>query len=210
MRRYLFIAGVALAVASVASAQDVPRVEVFGGYSYGQIRAYVADQGLSVPGSGPAVFPRFGSNGWTGSVAVNATPWFAVVADVSSLYATATRTLGVTPVTVDMHEHNYLFGPRFSARYGRFTLFAHGLFGVAHASVLVQIPEATPIDIVDTRFAMLVGAGVDLTVYRRQGQSKGAGQELGIRLGEVDWLRTYFIGNRQNNVRLSAGLVFRF
>jgi hypothetical protein len=210
MRTYLLIAGAALIAASVASAQDVPRVEVFGGYSYGSIRAYVADESLYVPGTGPDTFPRFGSNGWTGSVAVNATSWFAVVADVSSLYATPTRTIGVTPVTVDMHEHNYLFGPRFSAHYGPCTIFAHGLFGEAHASVLVKVPEATPIDIVDTRLAMLVGAGVDLTVYRRHGQSKGARRELALRLGEVDWLRTNFIGNRQNNVRLSAGLVFRF
>jgi hypothetical protein len=43
---------------NIASAQDVPRVEVFGGYSYGQIRAYVVDESLFVPGSGPDKLSR--------------------------------------------------------------------------------------------------------------------------------------------------------
>jgi hypothetical protein len=210
VRNTLWIAGLALAVPAVASAQDVPRFEVFGGYSYGSIRAYVADESLGA-GPGTVAFPRFGSNGWTGSVAVNATPWFAVIADVSSLYATPTRTIGVTPVNVNMHEHNYLFGPRLSGRYGRWTIFCQGLFGEGHAWVSVGIPEViTPIRIVNTELAMAAGVGVDLTVYSRKRQTGGAGRELAIRLGQIDWLRTNFVGSRQNNMRLSAGLSFRF
>lgn len=210
MRKTLCIVGLALAVRAVSSAQDVPRVEVFGGYSYGAIRAYLADE--SLPGGGPGVvFPRFGSNGWTGSAAVNATPWFGVIADVSGLSATPTRMIGGTPVNIDMQEHSYLFGPRFSYRRGRWTLFAHGLIGEAHASVAIAVPEVlTPLSIVDTRLAMSAGTGVDITAFSRHRHPKGAGEELAIRIGQIDWLRTYFVGSRQNNVRFSAGLVFRF
>ena len=211
VRKTLWIIGLALAVPAVASAQDVPRIEVFGGYSYGSIRAYAANESLFGAGPGIVSLPRFGSNGWTGSAAVNATPWFAVVADIGGLYATPTMNLGGTPNTIDMHEHNYLFGPRLSGRYGRWTIFGHGLFGEGHASVSAGGPEVqTPARIVNTEFAMIAGVGVDLTVYNRKRHTGGAGQELAIRLGQIDWLRTNFLGSRQNNVRLSAGLVFRF
>lgn len=210
VRNTLWIIGLVLAVPAVASAQEVPRFEVFGGYSYGSIRAYVADESLGAS-PGTVVLPRFGSNGWTGSVACNATPWFAVVAEVGSLYAAPAVTLGVTPVNIDVHEHNYLFGPRLSGRYGRWTIFGHGLFGEGHASVSIGGPEVlTPIRFVDTEFAMVAGAGVDLTVFSRKRPTGGAGRELAVRLGEIDWLRTNFVGSRQNNMRLSAGLSFRF
>ena len=174
VRRTLWIVGLSLAVPAVAAAQGVPRFEVFGGYSYGSLRADVADESLFGAGSGVVAFPRFGSNGWTGSVAVNATSWFAVVADVGGLYATPTRTIGATPVTIDMHEHNYLFGPRFSGRFGRWTLFGHGLFGEGHASVSIVIPEVlTPIRIVNTELAMAAGVGVDLHGVQQKAPSQG-------------------------------------
>lgn len=211
MRKSLWIIGLALVVPLIASAQAVPRVEVFGGYSYLRVRGYVADESLLVPGAGTFAFPNFGSNGWTGSVAVNATRWFGVVADVSGLSGMPTKTIGGAPITIGMREYNYLFGPRFSCRYLRWALFAHALFGEAHASVLIGAPEVlTPIGVVETKFAMAVGTGVDLTVYRQRRNLRGAGQELAIRLGQADWLRTEFVGGHQNNIRISTGLVFRF
>lgn len=211
MRKSLWMVGLSLVVPLVVSAQAVPRVEVFGGYSYMRVRGYAADESLFVPGTGTVAFPNFGSNGWTGSVAVNATRWFGVVADISGLSAMPTRTIGGAPITIGMREHNYLFGPRFTCRYQRWALFAHALFGEAHASVVIGAAEVlTPISIVETKFAMAVGTGVDLTVYRQRHSLKGAGQELAIRLGQADWLRTNFVGGYQNNIRLSTGLVFRF
>lgn len=211
MRKSLWTIGLALAIPAVVSAQKVPRFEVFGGYSYGWINGYVANGSLLGSGTGTYPFPSFGSKGWTGSVAFNATRWFAVVADIGGLYAMPTRTISGMPITIGMHERSYLFGPRFSNRFGRWTVFAHALAGEAHASVLIGGPEVlTPIGIVDTKWAIALGAGVDFTVYRPRGQGHGAGQELAIRLGQADWLRTNLVGSRQDNVRISTGVVFRF
>jgi hypothetical protein len=122
------------------------------------------------------------------------------VADVSGLYGMPTKTIGGMPVTIGMHEYNYLAGPRFSYRFGRWTTFAHGLFGKAHASVVIGGPEViTPIVIIETKFAMAVGGGVDFRVYRK----------LAVR-GQADWLTTHFVGGRQQNLRVVTGLVYGF
>jgi hypothetical protein len=211
VRKILWIVGLTLVAQAIASAQGVPRVEVFGGYSYLRIRGYAADESLLFPGAGTVAFPSFGSNGWTGSVAVHATRWLSAVADVSGLYAEPTRTIGGAPITIGTREHNYLFGPRFSSQYGRWMLFTDALFGEAHARVLIGAPEVlTPIGVVETKFAMAAGMGVDLTVYSRQHHLRGAGQKLDIRLLQADWLRTNFVGSRQDNIRISTGIVFRF
>jgi hypothetical protein len=55
-----------------------------------------------------------------------------------------------------------------------------------------------------------MGTGVDFTAYTRRRHRTDAGQQLAIRLGQIDWLRTNFTASHQNNFRLSAGLVFRF
>jgi len=212
VRKTLWIIGLALVVSAVASAQDVPRVEVFAGYSYGLIHGYVADESLLAPGmTGAFTFPSFGSNGWTGAVTVNATHWLGVVADIGGLDADITRTSGGAPFTIATREHSYLCGPRYLDRYGRWTVFAHVLFGESHAFVSVGYPEVLePIGFVETKFAMAAGMGFDLTVYNRRRHLEGAGQEFAIRLGQADWLRTTFAGSHQDNIRLSAGLVFRF
>lgn len=209
MRKTLWIIGLALAVPAVASAQAVPRVEVFGGYSYGVIRGYVDDQ--LDPGSGTASFPSFGSNGWTGSVAVRATRWLGAVADASGLYTDSTRKIGGTPITLSMREHSYLLGPQFSYRSERWEVFAHALFGEALASVTVSAPEVlTPLSMVGTKFAICAGGGVEYTVYSRRPHLTGAGQQFAIRPMQIDWLRTNFADSHQGNIRLSTGLVFRF
>jgi len=212
VRKVLWIIGLALVVSAVAPAQEVPRVEVFGGYSYGMIHGYIADESLLAPGTtGTFTFPSFGSNGWTGSVTVNATRWLGVVADISGLNTDITKTTGGTPITIGMREHSYLCGPRYFGRYARWTVFAHVLFGESHAFVSVGYPEVlVPIGFVETKFAMAAGMGVDLRVYSRQRHLEGAGQEFAIRLGQADWFRTTFAGSHQDNIRISAGLVFRF
>ena len=104
MRKTFWILGPAMVVPMVVSAQAVPRVEVFGGYSYMQVRGYAADESLFVPGSGTVSFPSFGSNGWATGVAVNVTRWFGVAADISGLYGMPTKTIGGAPITIGMRE----------------------------------------------------------------------------------------------------------
>ena len=107
-----------------------------------------------------------------------------------------------------------MFGPRISWRdHDRFTPFLQVLGGVARADevtptacnvpILACIPLPT-----ETAFAMTAGGGLDYKLNHR----------FALRLFQAEYLLTRFqdptspTGDHgwQNNVRLSAGIVFRF
>lgn len=90
-------------------AQDTPRAEVFGGYSYFR------------PEGGGANF-----NGWNAQVAGNLNNWFSLVGDFSGHYA--------SPSGVDLSAHFFTGGPRVSYRKDSFTVFGHALVGGARVS----------------------------------------------------------------------------
>jgi opacity protein-like surface antigen len=95
-----FIFAIALCLPLAAAAQETPKAEVFGGYSYFR-------------GDLDANF-----HGWHSSVAGNLNNWFGVTGDVSGHYVE------------NVNLHLFLFGPRFSYRKGdRVTPFAQTLVG---------------------------------------------------------------------------------
>lgn len=75
-------------------------------------------------------------------------------------------------------------GPRFTYRRGPVTPYAHFMFGGAFGGD-------------DTEGAIVFGGGVDAKVSKH----------VAIRIAQVDYVATTF---RSNNVRISAGVVFRF
>src|SRR5260370_29597 len=87
MRKLACLCGLVLALAVSASAQDYPKAEVFGGYSYLH---------TSILGTG------FSSNGASGSISVNPNNWVGLVGDFG-VYHNSTGA-GANTVT-------YLFGP---------------------------------------------------------------------------------------------------
>jgi len=101
-----------LALAVSASAQDYPKAEVFGGYSYLH---------TSVLGTG------FSSNGASGSISINPSNWVGLVGDFGVYHRSVLGT-GVNTVT-------YLFGPKFAYRHSdKLTPYFHFLLGGAHVS----------------------------------------------------------------------------
>lgn len=171
---------------AAAHAQEGPtKIDVFAGYSYLRAR----------PSTSSA--DDFSLNGGSASVAYNVNNWLSGVADFGGYH-----TGSILGTGTDGTLSTYLFGPRFSDRhFGRFTPFGEVLFGVAHASANVVGASS------QNAFAMTVGGGVDYTVSRH----------LAIRPIKVDYLLTRFAelgtGNgtqSQNNLRASAGVVFRF
>jgi opacity protein-like surface antigen len=184
--RLLAVAGFLCTLASTASAQSAsgttPQFEVSGAYSF--VRANSA-------GSGGG----FNLNGGSGSLVYNFSDRFAVVAD-----AGAYRFWGL-PSGLNSTMYTYLFGPRFSFRKsGRFTPFAQGLIGGGRLNA-----SSLGVDAGENGFAMALGGGLDIS----------CGRHLAIRVAEVDYLLTRFdsvsgSSATQNNVRVSAGLVFRF
>jgi len=124
---------------SPATAQDVPKVEVFGGYSWS------------------------GGNfhGWNASVTGNINRRFGIVADFSGHYGSE---LGF--VRVNQHAHSFLFGPRLSFRGKRLTPFVYGVFGATRFAESAVI-SGQHLSNASSGFSLAVGGGLDVKVNDR-------------------------------------------
>jgi len=109
VNRLVLLCALVVCLAGVASAQDVPKVDVFGGYSYAYLRAN---------GNGASF------NGGSASGAYNVTPWLGVVGDFGGYHTDTDGASG--------NLFTYLFGPRINFRQGKFTPFVQGLLGGGH------------------------------------------------------------------------------
>ena len=118
-----------------AMAQDIPKAEVFGGYSWA------------------------GGNfhGWNASVTGNVTKRFGIVADFSGHYGSEID----GPLLVNEDAHSFLFGPRFTFRGKRASPFVYALFGATrfHQSATVSGQRFSD---VDTGFSSALGGGLDI------------------------------------------------
>jgi len=130
-------------------------------------------------------------HGGGGSVAGNLNSYFGVVGEFSGCKVTG------LPSGASAHGFTYLFGPRLTYRgSGRFEPFAEALFGGANFSAsALGVGSGS-----DNSFAMALGGGADYKVSR----------SVAIRLAQVDYFYTKFGGTHQNNLRIQAGIVFRF
>jgi len=126
--------------------------------------------------------------GWNGAVTENLNKWFGGTADFSGWYA--------HPNSVNVSAHTFMFGPHFAYRKaGAFTPFAHVLLGGIRASQgYVGISQDA------TKFAAAFGGGIDIKVHRN----------VAVRIIQAEYMVTPFLGLRQDNVRLTAGIVLRF
>ena len=122
------------------SAQEVPKVEVFGGYSWA------------------------GGNfhGWNTSVTGNVNKWFGIVGDFSGHYGNELD----GSIRINKDAHSFLFGPRLSRRGKKFTPFAYALFGATrfHESATVFGQKLSGSD---TGFSTAIGGGFDVDVNDR-------------------------------------------
>jgi len=200
MRRFILIASIVL-VTLVLGAQNAPKAEIFGGYSY------LRNSSNSF-------------NGWEGQATANFGRYLGVTADVSGHYRSA-ASFGVSGVFASANQrlYNFLFGPTATARFGKHDVFGHALFGAAHSSLGagVSIPViggfSTGVNSA-TAFAMAFGGGLDI----------GLSDHFAIRPAQVDYVYTKFNtfdalstglantsgGGHQNSFRYSAGIVIRF
>lgn len=126
--------------------------------------------------------PSTNLNGWEIAGQYKVTGWLGGVADFDGHYG--------SPGGFSSSVNTFLFGPQVSWP-ARVSPFAHVLFGGAHVGSG---------GFSDTSFAMAVGGGIDARVVH------------GIywRIFQADYLPTFFSGARQDNARISTGIVFRF
>jgi TM2 domain-containing membrane protein YozV len=88
-----------------------------------------------------------------------------------------------------------MLGPQVSTSMGRFRPFAHLLFGADRFYA-----KANKDGIANTGGAGAFGVGLDVRLHRN----------LSVRLGQLDYIRSYHSGSGINAGRYSAGLVFCF
>jgi hypothetical protein len=121
------------------------------------------------------------------SAAENLNHWLGGVLDFSSHYA------NISGVNVNLQS--IMYGPRFSYRKSSLvTPSVHALFGAVRGSAGFEgISKA------DTHFGMGFGGELDVKINKW----------TALRLVQADYLVTRFENLRQDNVRLSAGIVFR-
>jgi hypothetical protein len=193
------LAGIlALATAQAARAQGfgagtdpAPRVDVFGGYSF--MRSNIVTTGS-----------LFSLNGGSGSVAYNLSNWLGIVGDFGFYEQGNAARLGKS-----LTLSSYQFGPHISIRaHSRLVPFAQALLGAGHASGTLY---TTPLGIgqaplgANSAFMFTVGGGLDWKLSHT----------FGIRIVQTEYTYSRFLngtGNdtRQNNVRLSAGILLSF
>ncbi len=124
-------------------------------------------------------------NGYNVSAQENRNSWFGGALDFSEHFGTDNG--------FKVNTESISYGPVFSYRKSRvITPFAHGLLGAVRGG-----PEYLNISKSEIRFGAYVGGGLDVNV----------GHGLALRLIQADYMYTHFSDFRQNNLRLSAGLV---
>ncbi len=182
MRRVVCLLGLVFLASFSAAAQEIPKVDLFAGYTFVHT------------GPGIAV-PSFNANGGLGSVALNLTNWGSLVVEVGGIHAGT-----INGTDVDATALTYLAGPKISFFHrSKFSPFAQALFGFVNTN-----PGFNQTTIDHNTFAMSPGVGLDWNATRHFGIRLAQVDYLLTRMptatNQVNW----------NNFRYSTGVVFHF
>jgi len=193
MEKLVRIALAALFLLGIACAQNVPAIDVFGGYSY---------LNFDMPASTETNAAHLALNGWEFSGAVHVFRRFAAEGEVSG--HNLSDCAGESGMTCS--DFSYMGGLRynFGNHSSKITGFVHGLVGQDRADLPISSSSTTQSD---TSLAFAAGGGIDYWFFRH----------VGFQLGPADYLFTRHLNNFdginvpiQNNIRVSGGIVFRF
>lgn len=190
-----FRVGVFLCLCTVTVfAQDFPKAEIFGGYSYANM---------------PVLSGRANANGWNASATVNIYKWFGLTSDFNGLYGlkgSQTLQLGGNTLTEQISEnfHSFLFGPQISYRKGRLVPFAHLLVGESRVGEKLVVSSSSI-------GGFLVGGPITHRATTTGTAAMGLGIDYGFSKNlawrvQADSLLT---AGSASNFRISTGIVFR-
>jgi hypothetical protein len=210
------VLGCVLLLAFSAAAQDVPKMEVFAGYTYTRVNSATN-------------VPAFSANGGGGQFVYNFNSWLSGVADIGAVHNG-----DIGGFQLDNTWTNFVFGPRISLRYSRLRPYVHTLFGGVYGTAStalnlrdierptnpIFLPGVGTIDDLpsqgeavsarlttsQTAFAMMIGGGLDIKINKH----------LSFRPVGLDWymprlqnLRTQG-DNNQHCLRYTTGVNFTF
>lgn len=146
--------------------------------------------GLLVRPPGSAQSGSSSQNGGSGYLEYNLNRVVGLVADFGG-YANASALAGGSSGTF-----TYLFGPRFNWRKSRVVPYAQFLFGGSETGLNGSLASTTR-----NGFATAAGGGIDIAVTKR----------VAVKPIQLEYITARPSSNSfQNNLRYSAGVVFRF
>jgi hypothetical protein len=145
----LFLFSSIMATSSLSAAQESPRWEVFGGYSFRRLDSTTF-----------GFAEHSNLNGWNAEGAFNITTSWSAVADVSGSYGSQ-----LTAIT-------YMIGPQYSWRRQKSKFFAHAFLGKEQTRVDISTSLRNGFESVGRAYAAGGGYDLDLTprfTFRVQG-----------------------------------------
>jgi outer membrane immunogenic protein len=190
MKRYAILLGTLLVFGVVASAQETaPAAEVGFSYSYTRVN----------PGG---ALSSANANGGYGYVEYNFNRVVGLVADLGANYVG-----NAGGVQLQNTTFQYLFGPRFNWRMSRFTPYVQTLVGGQRFSSGLD-PSSSTLRLASAQnnFAAAIGGGIDYNLTKH----------IALKPIQVEYLVAEVspagrnLNFVQNNLRYSAGVVFRF
>lgn len=171
----------AQAIAMGGAYDEIPRLELGANYNFFHANAPPGQCGC------------FSLNGGSGTVLLNLTPVWGVVADIMVGHATDVDN-SLQNITI----LNYLFGARYTRRTSkRFVPYGEAMFGGAKEDVNFQFT------INRNAFGLAAGGGVSTKL-------KG---KFGLTAVQVDYVYTQIPNgqnDRQNNIRIATGITYGF
>ena len=209
------IISAAAAFAQTTAVDDYKKVEVFVGYSNGQV-----DTGLDSGSTVRDFFrDRANFNGFNASGVYNLNRYFGIKGDVSGTYNKTTFSnsftdpISGTTFTTSFDTKNQLYNfvggvqIKDNSNSGRFKPFAHAMAGLGHARTKIDNLQCSPstvtCPIVEDSFTQnglsgVFGGGIDVRLNNK----------VQIRAIQVDYNPIRFDGDTSHNVRIGAGIVF--
>jgi hypothetical protein len=205
MRRLAILVGLFFAVSLPASAQKLPKFEIYGGYLYAHFKTSDNSSGTL--------------EGWTVAPAYYPFKNIGAVLELGDSESPGyTQDSNNTKVVASSHSYHAYIGPRVRIKLGRMTPFADVLFGGIYRTQLTNsvgyfdsvtgdpVPAGTQLSGAQFDFAIRADGGVDFKLaqhiaWRAEG-------------GFVHW--DYTISNaaiadpKQDNVTFSTGIVIRW
>lgn len=191
MKSTVILMGALLTSGMMASAQETSTPVVETGLSYSYMRVN--------PGG---TLGSYNANGGYGYAEYNFSKVFGLVGELG-----ANHVGDANGVQLSNTSFEYLFGPRFNWRHSRFTPYVQALVGGERFSNGFNPGSADPrLFASQNNFAAALGGGLDIAVTNH----------IAVKPIQVEWLTTQFNNSAanlkyvQNNLRYSAGVVFRF
>jgi len=188
---FLIACSASLSLAQTPAEQ--PKNEFFAGYSYhsADINTLTIDP------------HRTGQNGVNLEYTRNITRHIGLSGDASAHFHRETHSTGTGTFTSKRDQYFLLAGLQFKAgNSSRVQPFAHALFGASlFRGFTSDIRTSGNVFTIDdaTSFAMAFGGGVDIRLNKR----------IDLRMIQADYTPTFFGSGRQNNFRVSVGIVFK-